>query len=79
LTVRVGDGEKGTGKTMTLCHVVHYCARQGWLVLHIPDGKNAGAVRVTASGTLAGPEDASSRVRFATANYLCFFHSGEGL
>ncbi|XP_025970904.2 small ribosomal subunit protein mS29 [Dromaius novaehollandiae] len=30
-------GEKGTGKTMTLCHVVHYCARQGWLVLHIPD------------------------------------------
>ncbi|KFR10963.1 hypothetical protein N306_01204, partial [Opisthocomus hoazin] len=42
-------GEKGTGKTMTLCHVVHYCARQGWLVLHIPDGKNAGAVRVTAS------------------------------
>ncbi|XP_066842009.1 small ribosomal subunit protein mS29 isoform X3 [Anser cygnoides] len=30
-------GERGTGKTMTLCHVVHYCARQGWLVLHIPD------------------------------------------
>ncbi|XP_054662044.1 28S ribosomal protein S29, mitochondrial isoform X3 [Grus americana] len=30
-------GEKGTGKTMTLCHVVHYCTRQGWLVLHIPD------------------------------------------
>lgn len=24
---------------MTLCHVVHFCARQGWLVLHIPDGK----------------------------------------
>ncbi|GAB0200839.1 28S ribosomal protein S29, mitochondrial [Grus japonensis] len=37
LDVRVGDGEKGTGKTMTLCHVVHYCTRQGWLVLHIPD------------------------------------------
>ncbi|XP_067395252.1 small ribosomal subunit protein mS29 isoform X3 [Emydura macquarii macquarii] len=30
-------GEKGTGKTMTLCHAVHYCAKQGWLVLHIPD------------------------------------------
>ncbi|XP_032060491.1 28S ribosomal protein S29, mitochondrial [Aythya fuligula] len=30
-------GQRGTGKTMTLCHVVHYCARQGWLVLHIPD------------------------------------------
>ncbi|KAM8794277.1 small ribosomal subunit protein mS29 [Eudromia elegans] len=37
LTVHVEDGEKGTGKTMTLCHVVHYCARQGWLVLHVPD------------------------------------------
>ncbi|NXI44336.1 RT29 protein, partial [Galbula dea] len=30
-------GERGTGKTMTLCHVVHYCTRQGWLVVHIPD------------------------------------------
>ncbi|XP_064898995.1 small ribosomal subunit protein mS29 isoform X1 [Columba livia] len=30
-------GERGTGKTMTLCHLVHYCARQGWLVLHVPD------------------------------------------
>ncbi|NWY94642.1 RT29 protein, partial [Loxia curvirostra] len=30
-------GERGTGKTMTLCHVVHYCSRQGWLVLHVPD------------------------------------------
>ncbi|NWQ68949.1 RT29 protein, partial [Neopipo cinnamomea] len=30
-------GERGTGKTMTLCHVVHFCSRQGWLVLHIPD------------------------------------------
>ncbi|XP_054850077.1 28S ribosomal protein S29, mitochondrial isoform X2 [Eublepharis macularius] len=30
-------GEKGTGKTMTLCHALHYCARQNWLILHIPD------------------------------------------
>uniref|UniRef100_A0A8C8RKB6 Small ribosomal subunit protein mS29 n=1 Tax=Pelusios castaneus TaxID=367368 RepID=A0A8C8RKB6_9SAUR len=30
-------GERGTGKTMTLCHAVHYCAKQDWLVLHIPD------------------------------------------
>ncbi|EMP28002.1 28S ribosomal protein S29 [Chelonia mydas] len=37
LTVYAGDGEKGTGKTMTLCHAVHYCAKQDWLVLHIPD------------------------------------------
>ncbi|XP_060111148.1 small ribosomal subunit protein mS29 [Heteronotia binoei] len=30
-------GKKGTGKTMTLCHAVHYCAKQNWLILHIPD------------------------------------------
>ncbi|XP_074385522.1 small ribosomal subunit protein mS29 isoform X1 [Zonotrichia albicollis] len=30
-------GERGTGKTLTLCHVVHYCCRQGWLLLHVPD------------------------------------------
>ncbi|NXU40460.1 RT29 protein, partial [Drymodes brunneopygia] len=37
LTVLAGDGERGTGKTMTLCHGVHFCSRQGWLVLHVPD------------------------------------------
>nr|XP_046169961.1 28S ribosomal protein S29, mitochondrial-like isoform X2 [Oncorhynchus gorbuscha] len=30
-------GVKGSGKTMSLCHTVHYCSTQGWLVLHIPD------------------------------------------
>ncbi|XP_061461965.1 small ribosomal subunit protein mS29 [Rhineura floridana] len=30
-------GEKATGKTMTLCHVIHYCSKQNWLILHIPD------------------------------------------
>lgn len=30
-------GVKGSGKTMSLCHAVHYCSTQGWLVLHIPD------------------------------------------
>ncbi|XP_041844753.1 28S ribosomal protein S29, mitochondrial [Melanotaenia boesemani] len=30
-------GLKGTGKTMSLCHTVHFCYTQGWLVLHIPD------------------------------------------
>lgn len=30
-------GVKGSGKTMSLCHTVHYCATQGWLVVHIPD------------------------------------------
>ncbi|XP_029360596.1 small ribosomal subunit protein mS29 [Echeneis naucrates] len=30
-------GLQGSGKTMSLCHTVHYCYTQGWLVLHIPD------------------------------------------
>lgn len=30
-------GPKGTGKTMSLCHTVHFCYTQGWLVLHVPD------------------------------------------
>ncbi|XP_029436217.1 28S ribosomal protein S29, mitochondrial isoform X2 [Rhinatrema bivittatum] len=30
-------GRKGTGKSLTLCHVIHYCARQDWLLLHVPD------------------------------------------
>lgn len=30
-------GEKSTGKTMALCHAIHYCSRQDWLILHIPD------------------------------------------
>lgn len=24
---------------MSLCHTVHFCYTQGWLVLHIPDGE----------------------------------------
>ncbi|XP_073744644.1 small ribosomal subunit protein mS29 isoform X1 [Callorhinus ursinus] len=30
-------GETGTGKTLSLCHVIHFCAKQDWLILHIPD------------------------------------------
>ncbi|MEE6508704.1 hypothetical protein FKM82_022517 [Ascaphus truei] len=30
-------GKKGTGKSVTLCHVLHYCYTQGWLLLHVPD------------------------------------------
>ncbi|KAA8591651.1 hypothetical protein FQN60_017025, partial [Etheostoma spectabile] len=30
-------GLKGSGKTMSLCHTVHFCYTQGWLVLHVPD------------------------------------------
>lgn len=30
-------GVKGSGKTMSLCHAVHFCYSQGWVVLHVPD------------------------------------------
>ncbi|XP_058395374.1 small ribosomal subunit protein mS29 isoform X2 [Diceros bicornis minor] len=30
-------GEKGTGKTLSLCHIIHFCAKQDWLILHVPD------------------------------------------
>ncbi|XP_072346732.1 small ribosomal subunit protein mS29 isoform X2 [Scyliorhinus torazame] len=30
-------GQRGCGKTLTLCNALHYCARQDWLILHIPD------------------------------------------
>uniref|UniRef100_A0A673G404 Small ribosomal subunit protein mS29 n=1 Tax=Sinocyclocheilus rhinocerous TaxID=307959 RepID=A0A673G404_9TELE len=30
-------GDIGTGKTMSLCHALHYCYTQGWLIVHIPD------------------------------------------
>ncbi|XP_063296226.1 small ribosomal subunit protein mS29 isoform X1 [Pelobates fuscus] len=30
-------GKKGSGKSLTLCHVLHYCHKQGWLILNVPD------------------------------------------
>lgn len=30
-------GERGTGKTLSLCHAIHFCAKHDWLILHIPD------------------------------------------
>ncbi|KAG8431636.1 hypothetical protein GDO86_017856 [Hymenochirus boettgeri] len=30
-------GKRGTGKSLTLCHILHYCYSQGWLLLHVPD------------------------------------------
>uniref|UniRef100_A0A4W6FSE5 Small ribosomal subunit protein mS29 n=1 Tax=Lates calcarifer TaxID=8187 RepID=A0A4W6FSE5_LATCA len=30
-------GVRGSGKSLSLCHTVHFCYTQGWLVLHIPD------------------------------------------
>ena len=29
-------GRPGVGKSLTLGHVIHYCASQGWLILHLP-------------------------------------------
>ncbi|XP_039623250.1 28S ribosomal protein S29, mitochondrial [Polypterus senegalus] len=30
-------GERGTGKSLSLCHILHYCARKNWVIVHIPD------------------------------------------
>uniref|UniRef100_A0A672YN88 Small ribosomal subunit protein mS29 n=1 Tax=Sphaeramia orbicularis TaxID=375764 RepID=A0A672YN88_9TELE len=30
-------GWEGSGKTLSLCHSVHYCYTQGWVVLHVPN------------------------------------------
>lgn len=30
-------GETGSGKSLSLCHTLHYCYTQGWLILHVPD------------------------------------------
>lgn len=43
------DGLKGSGKTMSLCHTVHFCYTQGWLVLHIPDGETNTVTRQVAT------------------------------
>ena len=34
------DGVRGTGKTSQLLHAVHYARHSGWLVLHIPRGRD---------------------------------------
>lgn len=41
MTAGALDGEKGTGKTLSLCHVIHFCAKRDWLIVHVPDGKEA--------------------------------------
>uniref|UniRef100_A0A8C5PHW1 Small ribosomal subunit protein mS29 n=1 Tax=Leptobrachium leishanense TaxID=445787 RepID=A0A8C5PHW1_9ANUR len=30
-------GKRGSGKSLTLCHALHSCHRQGWLLLQVPD------------------------------------------
>ncbi|KAG9463056.1 hypothetical protein GDO78_022524 [Eleutherodactylus coqui] len=30
-------GKVGSGKSLSLCHVLHYCHAQGWLIVHLPD------------------------------------------
>ncbi|XP_077989393.1 small ribosomal subunit protein mS29-like [Glandiceps talaboti] len=31
-------GKRGSGKTLTLAHVIHYCQTEGWVVVHVPSG-----------------------------------------
>ncbi|KAM3910271.1 small ribosomal subunit protein mS29 [Leptodactylus fuscus] len=30
-------GKVGSGKSLSMCHVLHYCHAQGWLIVHLPD------------------------------------------
>ncbi|XP_068108685.1 small ribosomal subunit protein mS29 [Hyperolius riggenbachi] len=30
-------GRRGTGKSLALNHILHFCHDQGWLILHLPD------------------------------------------
>lgn len=30
-------GKRGSGKSLTLCHALHYCKRPGWLLVQVPD------------------------------------------
>ncbi|XP_017663890.1 PREDICTED: 28S ribosomal protein S29, mitochondrial [Lepidothrix coronata] len=75
-------GERGTGKTMTLCHVVHFCSRQGWLVLHIPDGENSRVPSVPSPNTCCSGRCCSQGKLWAGATLsgfvsaLPFFQSG---
>jgi len=68
-------GETGTGKTLSLCHVIHFCAKQDWLILHIPDAhlwvKNCRGLLQSAYNKLRfdQPVEASSWLKdFKTAN-----------
>ncbi|XP_014666817.1 PREDICTED: 28S ribosomal protein S29, mitochondrial-like [Priapulus caudatus] len=29
-------GKKGSGKTVSLAHIIHWCSQQGWLLIHVP-------------------------------------------
>jgi len=31
-------GPKGSGKSMTMLHIIHYCLLKDWIILHVPHG-----------------------------------------
>lgn len=35
----LSDGEKGTGKSITLAHLLHYAHEEGFLIVHVPWGE----------------------------------------
>ena len=42
LFVLSSDGSRGTGKTTALLHVVHWARANGWVVMHVPRGRDIG-------------------------------------
>lgn len=65
------DGLQGSGKTMSLCHTIHYCYTQGWLVLYIPDGETN---IVTSNWWLNSNQIASVVVNLSTPS-LCLYYT----
>lgn len=35
----LSDGENGSGKSLTLAHLLHYAHEQGFLIVHVPWGE----------------------------------------
>ncbi|XP_033103089.1 28S ribosomal protein S29, mitochondrial-like [Anneissia japonica] len=33
-------GNRGSGKTLSLMHIMHYCYTQGWMIVHIPNAND---------------------------------------
>lgn len=32
------DGKRGSGKSLTIAHVLHFCFQEKWLLVHVPWG-----------------------------------------
>jgi hypothetical protein len=40
ITPLIADGKTGVGKSLSLAHIVHYGSSAGFVLVHVPWGKN---------------------------------------